>query len=391
MDSERVYVQCERHGTGHELKVTWRRGSSFQPYLAPLKSVEHWATEVRKALAEIVAHVAENGPGGVLESLKKLTQAGFRLKTSLFTAEDSGQTTVAKVEKWRNDSIANGSTVIFQAGNGVHVPWGLMSDIEEADIPADADPLDAESWNHFWCLKYDLATEHTRITPDLSDAIPFERFSIVPILHEGVYKKASNALPDAERRALQTLMSNWELCITESDFNRHWHKPSDRHRLMFFFCHADETRFSLNESELISIHDLIPWSAASREDEPKSFIFLNGCSTAVGSHEGGFLEATVRDPFCGFIGTETKIPDVFALRFGTAFLRRFLLGEQSLMCVMQELRRQHFPLSLAYGLYAYPWFRLSKRSEKRDEATPANDDAVSPENFSTKPVGSGSV
>jgi hypothetical protein len=85
---------------------------------------------------------------------------------------------------------------------------------------------------------------------------------------------------------------------------------------------------------------------------------LNGCSTAVGKDCQSFIEALSRDGFCGFLGTESEIPNVFALRFGSAFLNRLLVSGHPLVQVVDELRREHWPLSLLYGLYGYPLLQI---------------------------------
>ena len=58
-------------------------------------------------------------------------------------------------------------------------------------------------------------------------------------------------------------------------------------------------------------------------------VFVNGCCTATGHADGGFLEATGMQGFYGFIGTEANVPDVFALRFGLDFFTAcFVAGSQ---------------------------------------------------------------
>lgn len=63
--------------------------------------------------------------------------------------------------------------------------------------------------------------------------------------------------------------------------------------------------------------------------------------------------------FCGFIGTEAEVPDLFALRFGLAFLYHFLLEGVPVYLTMDRLRREHWP-SLLYSTYCYPMLRVSK-------------------------------
>jgi hypothetical protein len=88
-------------------------------------------------------------------------------------------------------------------------------------------------------------------------------------------------------------------------------------------------------------------------------VFLNGCHTAIGSsNEGGFLEATAHPGFCGFVGTEAEVPDIFALRLANAFLAELIYTGSTAMDAMKKVRRDYWPLSLAYSLSCHPDFRF---------------------------------
>jgi hypothetical protein len=87
-------------------------------------------------------------------------------------------------------------------------------------------------------------------------------------------------------------------------------------------------------------------------------VFLNGCHTAVGSAEEGFLEVTGNTGFCGFLGVETVVPDIFAWRFGMAFFYYFFTKGWTVAQVMQQLRGEHWPLSLLYSAYCHPELRV---------------------------------
>ena len=96
------------------------------------------------------------------------------------------------------------------------------------------------------------------------------------------------------------------------------------------------------------------------------------------------MEATAYRGYCGFIGTEGKIPDVFALRFANAFLTRLRYTGKRAMAIMDELRRDFWPLSLAYNLSCHPDFRF----------VPKADGAITLlalPNFSEDPIGSEEV
>src|SRR5204863_10056483 len=116
-------------------------------------------------------------------------------------------------------------------------------------------------------------------------------------------------------------------------------------------------------------------------------VFLNGCSTATGHPDGAFLEATGQPGMCGFIGTETVVPDVFALRFSLSFLSQFLQGGRSVSDIMHELWVRHFPLSLVYSIYTYPLLQVERQAAVQPApATPQDD-----ENFSFGTLGSATL
>jgi hypothetical protein len=114
-------------------------------------------------------------------------------------------------------------------------------------------------------------------------------------------------------------------------------------------------------------------------------VFLNGCHTAIGSaKEGGFLQATAYGGFCGFVGTEAEVPDVFALRFANAFLSQLLYTGSRAIDAMNKTRRDYWPLSLVYNLSCHPDFRFNPRG-----VTPP--DLLPPPDFSKDAIGSDKV
>ena len=110
----------------------------------------------------------------------------------------------------------------------------------------------------------------------------------------------------------------------------------------------------------------------------------HGCSTAVGGDNKGFIEAMTREGFCGFIGTETDIPNIFAFRFGAAFLHYMLETGWPVLDVVNTMRREHWPLSLLYQIYASPTFRIPR--DVVVSTWPA-----STSNFSLGPLGAKSI
>jgi hypothetical protein len=197
---------------------------------------------------------------------------------------------------------------------------------------------------------------------------------------------------DSEKQVLDYLRQHFNTTkafnsvYNKADLFQSWNTHSDLD-MLFFYCHANETSiaFSTNDNDMLTIDEInrfqqkqeqLTWTSG----RTGCLFFMNGCATAVGSADGGFLEVTGRKSASGFIGTEAEIPDLFALRFGLAFLYHFLVEGLPVIDVMSVLRREHWPLSLLYTTYCSPGLRVEPRkglsvsfknfSEKRLGTTP---------------------
>jgi CHAT domain len=134
-------------------------------------------------------------------------------------------------------------------------------------------------------------------------------------------------------------------------------------RLIYFYCHAssgtdkDEPYLKLGDGKKLSTN-----SFGDAEGKPISLtaaplVFINACESAELSpfFYNNFLNYFVSRGARGVIGTECKIPAVFASEWAKRFFPRFLPGK-SLGELFLELRREFYfkhnnLLGLAYGLY----------------------------------------
>ncbi|MCP4107301.1 MAG: hypothetical protein GY749_17455 [Desulfobacteraceae bacterium] len=185
------------------------------------------------------------------------------------------------------------------------------------------------------------------------------------------------------KSATQILLNGIQhyLCSTTHFFKR-WSAIAHYNTLIYICCHADGTNLGLDPYEdKITIDDL-RLKLQVAKPYTKNLMFLNGCSTTVGQDGGGFLEATGKEGFYGFIGTEAKIPDIFAVRFGLDFMVSFIYSGKPVYEIMDDLRRRHWPLSLIYGTYCYASLSVSPSPKKN---FPLNFDQ---RNFSFEEVGS---
>ena len=163
-----------------------------------------------------------------------------------------------------------------------------------------------------------------------------------------------------------------------------WKTNGNNVNILFFYCHADGTTLVLDPADSLSMENFtlkLKKKARAGDDPPTCLVFLNGCSTATGHEKGGFLEATGNAGFCGFIGTESTVPDIFAMRFSLAFLYEMAHSGSPVYQVMDELRRKHWPLSLVYSVYCYPPLCVTKNAKLSSEG-------ITFGNFSRQQLGS---
>ena len=362
MKTVRVDVRVQSEA---ELKVVWNDDSAWLPYFISRKVVEDCAHEIRRVLAELV----EAGLNGHLSScgpiLKRLADEGSTLHRALFT-KTSGETDPERV-RLRYERWSQPFRVRFCVSDSVFVPWGLVFSGDADDLP-DEWPGDAaagwEAYKNFWCLSRALSTVYDRIPPDAADdaegASSSERIRGV---RPDVCARAMNPLDSsAERSFLGWLTErHGEPLTTSRALKTRWRERSRHTRLVYFYCHASPTQLALGEDEKIEASRLLLLLAGKPirpAGHANCLVLLNGCSTAVGSAAGDFLLSTSQDGLCGFVGTETEVPDIFALRFSSALLYRMFHKGESLGEAMQEMHRRHFPLSLVYGSYAHPDFAM---------------------------------
>jgi hypothetical protein len=163
---------------------------------------------------------------------------------------------------------------------------------------------------------------------------------------------------------------------TREDFGNWLAADAGESRLVYFFCHASsaktiDDRFfqSRDASDTATWLDLdadearridIKWLVEKRvEPLPgQPLIFLNACSTAEGDREfqSPFLTQFIRDYDArALIGSDWKIPTVFADAFARRFLHAFLASGLSLGDAYAKASREFIaagnPFPLIYAIY----------------------------------------
>jgi hypothetical protein len=375
-----------RPSTEGRLKIVWATSdATFPPYEIDRGMLERCAQAVRTQLGTLVKACMGTPPLALAPIIKKLAEEGANLHKSLFHCGD-GRDRPEEIRNWLA-SLPHRCRLTFVVDGYVHVPWGLMYDGNPEHLPENGDALSASTYEAFWCLRYLASCVYCRVQP-LGGGDVRQRFDtrVLPVIHRAEYDNSITFMPTEEARALSVMVSEAGGAIeTKEALKTKWQELGRTNRVLFFYCHANGQNLALSARDLVStdflklqlsVNDLLPDRIAIG--------VLNGCSTAVGGNTGGFIEAMSREGFCGFIGTETEVPNIFALRFGGAFLSRLLSSGQHLVEVMDEMRRQHWPLSLLYGIYGYPLLRVASANDAASDSAPI---ASSPINFSSGPIG----
>jgi hypothetical protein len=375
------------------LKFRWRfkDQSLGRPYSVDLGDLKKRAKAVRKKLFELIADVrAKKSPG---PRLKELAREGKLLYDKMFWSVDPGNAWAADARS-RVQELTGPIRAQFEVDRLIHIPWGLLYDGDPQALPDDPGPppddpgsspfnpatCGPEVYQNFWCMKYSVATIYHDNPPPRGVVGPLDAssFCVLPLLNKGVLDRTRPELKTIESDALNKFLQNPR--YTRSAFLNASDVLKDRHGLLYFLCHANGEQLALDTEEIDPV-DFDTLKPNGLDQSTACLVFLNGCDTAVGASDSGFLKATCRSGFYGFIGTETKVPDLFALRFGLAFLREFLCGGEPLYKVVRGLRDRHWPLSLLYSLYAYPLLSLHPIPDPTGMAALTA-------NFSTPPIGS---
>lgn len=363
-DPPLVSVDIRLHESS--LKVTWihDQGGQDPPYMIDADMLKDRGNKVREKLARLVAAAREKvkektfGP-----ALKELALAGRDLYQALFFDVDGTASETVRAFRHELESRSMPCRILVKVDPRIHIPWGLLYSGPTERVP---DHGRIEGFEDFFCLKHYLATSYNRLSA-LPRPPAGAAFQLLSVINKQTFDSARGALDEEQRQVLDEMMErHGEPAYSKDEFEQRWRAAAVKFGLVYFYCHANGKTLALGANDTIDSFALrLLGNEPSDIRERVCLFFLNGCATAVGSSEGGFLEATSQRGFCGFIGTENKVPDVFALRFGTAFLHLFLTSGLPIWRVMAKLRRQHWPLSLLYGVYGQPLVRLdaSVRSE----------------------------
>lgn len=354
-----VTIKVCKNDKDKELKVAWNLGHmTLGCYSVDHDSLKRASTKVRAELACVVQSIRDRNTSELGLRLKDLATAGYELREMLFSAM-SEQPQAEAVEAWLQNNRNPMPRVSLNIDNRVHIPWGLLYDAEPAKLSTDSTNID--QYEDFWCLKYSVSAVHDLVRPSLTHNADNPLIGL-SVLNKDAFETAyANLIPLEAEHVKYILSHHLKPIHSIEDFTNAWRQNRPRIGLLFFYCHANGVELALSPTESLDLNRfklITKRKGDKRIRDQKCLVILNGCATAVGGNDGGFLEVISGEDFCGFIGVEAKIPNVFALRFGSAFLHQLINGRMMAGAVMDLLRRQHWPLSLLYSLYCDHTFHV---------------------------------
>lgn len=344
-----------------EWKVVWTANNLAYSYFVSAQDIQDISDRIRALLEKLVkistqGKLAQGHRAAAVPVLDALMAEGNRLYDTFFT--DTRYKTQKKADHVRQALAARRDRphIWFKVNSGVHVPWALMS---EAPAPAGALDGGIDGYRALWALKYSVATVYeVLLTPEDFDE-PYPASAFETLMGADTYflgrAGADLTVDDPETQLFTMLAARFNAPVTSSHALRsEWDRRHPQLGLLYLYCHSNQKTVGFSQTDVLSAIDFKRFYKKVATP-PRCLVFLNGCHTAAGN----FLEATGRPGFCGFIGAETLLPYLFGHRFGAAVIASLYAGEP-LVDIIDRLREQHWPLSLVYGLYAYPFLRLVK-------------------------------
>ena len=322
--------------------------------------LEDSAKDVRTALQDLVDDARNKLRLG--KALKKLAKAGSMLQKAIFLTRDKGFADAVYIRDVHLPSRTDW-TLLISVNQRVYIPWGLAYDGDPDALPDDPNAITPELYAGFWALKYHICTLHEIIDPSgVRKPRANDEVQMLTVVNRPIWDTAVKNIPHTEVAMFNGTLARSEPPIASSEeFFKTFKKLYRGIDLLYVYCHANGTKLALGGDDEISVTKFqMNLYFDDREPHPPCLVFLNGCQTAIGAEKGGFMKATGGPGFCGFIGTEAKVPDLFALRFAARFFSLLLYEELTVGEIMDKLRNEHFPLCLVYSTCCHPLFKIKR-------------------------------
>ena len=357
-------LQIKPTGWGYELIAPLSPHPQPHKILVTPPELDTFIGKVRSALLrsvreESVALQMELTDRDNLSLLNDLALAGYELYQLLFEG-DNATDDLIEVGDWLREMLARPDVPTLQVvSDGFPVPWPLL-------YPAKGWNPASVSWDTFigmQCVVEQLPlTNPTRDVPsptidsfpELSVRVLFndsidEHIPMKPLAEQRRYWAGAGVALRAGTKADDLVFE--ALGATADD------------KVLYLYCHATSRSKEPGESKIIFTGEAVSLqqlrNSAPRRDQLRGhpLIFINACESAdlTPQFYGGFVPYFLGKGARGVIGTECKVPGLFASEWAKAFFDELFAGK-ALGEVVLTLRRRFLadynnPLGLLYGVH----------------------------------------
>ncbi len=333
--------------------------------------VTHQVSQLRDQLAKLTdlyvkSPASDERSRAIASRLELVAKEGEALRNTLFNgplqASKFSETLLGKSKQVPNCTF-------YHPTDSIHIPWSLLYDRPMTRAtPTDWSQLSAPQLEDgFWCNKFDITSLYTSSNSTVP-APPYaplelqERYTL-GLIH---LRAKSRAVGADEPTPLPDIRWPKDSMFTASTLRSRLEDRLNKNEpvLLYFFGHSKDGELHIDDSnEPVLTPEQLRGLCADPGTRPGLFI-LNGCGTFASQvisddviHQSVRLNWPSVINECGFhglVGTEAKIPTRFAWAIGRDLLYLILVKGYTISTALRELRPQHWPLSLLYGLYCDP-------------------------------------
>jgi hypothetical protein len=344
-------VELEWDRDSAKWKVAWCDRHYIKGfYFVSDQRLREYSEDVQTALQNLISAVRDQRKAEYPKFLRDVAAKGHDLYRAFFIGSATVYESEAlRLKTWVMEKlVAQQDTITFCVRDRIHIPWGLFYD---RDPGQQIDP------GGFWCMKYNVGAHYFNCAADgVEREWHPDEFPLLFAAHEALWTEQFGATEVADkewRNRLERLLRPIEQPrFLLDELVRLWGtgKNNAPYGLLTFYCHSNKKLLCIGEDMISASKFSDIFSRARGGNTPPTLVFLAGCETAVGDLDAGFLEETSGTGFCGFIGTEVKVPKRLTLEFLSDFLAEVYGSGGSVFKVMRDLRDKHWPHSLVFSM-----------------------------------------
>lgn len=240
------------------------------------------------------------------------------------------------------------------------IPWGLIC--TSVDVSQEAN-------TPFWGVKYNLVVDMNEFGSPINKYSDKNLWSFAAVVNKTIFTQTRDSLPSKE----QLFANRIHDLSTDVDYSSlHSKQFRDKnHRFLYVYGHSTDDYILLIEnkkrSDRVDPVDLLNGFVA---DNDRAVFFINACNTGKTIMSmGAQMASRIGNKEIVCIATEIPINHKFAMRFGLELIDRCLHCGEGIVDAMENMRKNHLPMSIAYTIYSRKSLKLMPSLQLLDESS----------------------